>query len=403
MNLCIFCRIMPIHAPGGMQRHTYMLAEGLATREHTVHVITAAHPRHAGYWHEHMAGFMIHYVPGTNPRFYTPAWWRGSSQVFQQLHSVKSFDAIVSADAGAFPYLQERLKGHYSMPCVMIRHGTSIGELRTAWRSLTVRKLLAMGYILYMYLRFGRRLLPEVDLMIAGTPPIAHDALREANIRPERIVIIPNGVDITLFFPPTDKGLLKERLNLPPDDLAICVAGRVEKEKGIDYLLDAFHQILQQHTGVKLVIVGSGKALTNLRQRSRRLDLDDWVIFAGSVANEDMPCFYGASDIFVMPTLREESIPFVVLEAMACGLPVIASDVSGNKAIIEDGKEGFLFRMGDVPDLVDKLSKLIPPENRDLRVKMGISGRAKIVKEYSIEVMVERIESVIRKAVVGCS
>ena len=159
------------------------------------------------------------------------------------------------------------------------------------------------------------------------------------------------------------------------DDLLIGVVGRLSPEKGgVDNLIRATYQLPEQHRKVRLLIVGDGPVRANLENldaglREGNAGEGSPVIFAG--ARQDIPRLLGAMDIFVLPSLNE-ALPIVILEAMAVGLPVVATRVGGVPEIVQDGATGLLVAPGDEAALLDALSRLA--EDPALRRQAGRCG-----------------------------
>lgn len=162
--------------------------------------------------------------------------------------------------------------------------------------------------------------------------------------------IIPNGVDLEKFRPPgeifhkeTDRG--DEALPIRDEFFILCV-GRLEKVKGHQYLIDAFSKIIKEIPRAKLILVGDGSERRNFEKQAEELGVKDSVRFAGEIRHDELPHYYHQADVFVMPSLSE-GFGITAIEAMACGVAVIATRVGGLLDIIADGKGGILVEAGD--------------------------------------------------------
>ena len=188
-----------------------------------------------------------------------------------------------------------------------------------------------------------------------------------------KVVLLPNGVDTKAFRPISaeDKAELRKRLDLPDEMTIVLFVGRLEFVKGLDVLLHAWSQ-LPNHIRLRslLILVGDGAEQNNLKRMSRALGIQETVIMVGE--RQIVHDYYSAADIFVLPS-RSEGMPVALMEAMASGLPVIASNVGGSREVIEHGKNGILFESESYNDLAEKLA-LITLE-RCKWSKMGILGR----------------------------
>jgi glycosyltransferase involved in cell wall biosynthesis len=172
---------------------------------------------------------------------------------------------------------------------------------------------------------------------------------------PEKICTIPLGVDTQVFSP--------QELDKQDEDNEILFAGYLYKLKGVEYLIKAVHLANKQGTPVKLRIVGDGPDKKRLTELVEALHMEGLVTFEGLVSHTLMPRYYRQCDVFCFPTLGE---PFgkVVIEAMACAKPVIASNIGGPAEIIEDNRTGLLVPAADSRSLADRMWSW-------LRIKQG--------------------------------
>jgi len=200
---------------------------------------------------------------------------------------------------------------------------------------------------------------------------------------PFPVRVIPNGVD-TIFFRPASND--EEPTNA--DVFRILFVGRMPPEKNVGLLLEAVADLRYRATKrILLDIVGDGPARQDLERVASGLGLSDCVSWHGWRCKEDVASLYRRADCFVNPSLFE-GLPNTVLEAMASGLPVIASNVGGNDELVEPGRTGFLFDLSQSGALPEKLATLM--ENRDICKAMGARGREIVRAEYSWQGVAER-------------
>lgn len=176
-------------------------------------------------------------------------------------------------------------------------------------------------------------------------------------------------------------------LELPPPPPAepgveVLYAGRLRTRKAVAMLIEAFSRVHEQAPTARLVVAGDGEQRPALEEQVRRLDLADTVRFAGAVPHDRMPELYAAADVFCLPSLYE-GFPLAILEAMAAGLPVVATSVAGNPEAVEDGVHGRLVEAEDAAGLAVALLDLI--EDEDARRRMGRQARQRVEEEFSIE------------------
>lgn len=165
--------------------------------------------------------------------------------------------------------------------------------------------------------------------------------------------IIPIGVDLHRFSPKVSKiAKFKDR------KVNILFVGRLDKRKGIQYLLKAYHRLSQQISDVRLIIVGDGPKKQKARDYVRKEELKN-VVFAGAVSRQALPSWYATADIFCSPATHGESFGVVLLEAMASGLPVVAFDNPGYKCVFPDFGRDFLVPIKNVSALTRALLTLV--------------------------------------------
>ena len=212
-----------------------------------------------------------------------------------------------------------------------------------------------------------------------------------------KIVVIPNGINVQNFDIPLSKEECRGRLGLPLDKNIILFVGNLTPYKGPDVLVRAMQKIAQEVPDTELVFVGSGKMRDELGKLAEKIGIKNHLKFTGFVEESMKPLYYKAADIFVLPsTLNTEVFPIVLLEASAAGLPMVVSNLNTFKCIIEDGYNGLFTKRGDENSLVDAIVYLL--KNEDLRKKMGENARKK-VKNYSWERIAEMIEEVYKSLI----
>lgn len=206
------------------------------------------------------------------------------------------------------------------------------------------------------------------------------------------VVEIPNGVDINKFHPEIDCNDIRDKYNLWDKDVLLFVRAldKAHYHSGLEYLLKSFTKI--ENKSAVLLIVGGGNLKNYYISLSKKLGVANKVIFVGSVPNEDMPRYYVASDIVVLPSILTESFGMILIEAMATGKTVIASNLPGVRTVVDDGKDGLLIVPKNVNDLTSKIQYLL--DNEELRSKFGKSGREKIKKRYPWEKIAKETEKV---------
>jgi D-inositol-3-phosphate glycosyltransferase len=190
----------------------------------------------------------------------------------------------------------------------------------------------------------------------------------------DRIAVVPCGVDLDLFAP-MEKEAARGKLGLKPGERVILFVGRIEPLKGIDILISAAAQLHEDENFVVLIVGGderAAKQIEELTAHARRLDIDHHISWVGSVPHADLPLYYNAADVCVVPSYYE-SFGLVAVEAMACGTPVVASRVGGLTSTIMDGETGYLIPWRCPEPFAERLELLL--DNDELRASFGLAGR----------------------------
>ncbi|HEU5015260.1 MAG TPA: glycosyltransferase [Roseiflexaceae bacterium] len=230
-----------------------------------------------------------------------------------------------------------------------------------------------------------RHVAAEADVLVAATPLDRADLVWHCGAEPQRIEVIPCGVDVQRFAV-RDMAAARAALDLPPlPHRIVLLVGRIEPLKGIDALIEAVALLRQRHPewSERLVALVVGGA--NEGERSRwnaeqqrlhalrvKLGVEQNVCFLGAQSQERLPQFYAASDIVTMPS-HYESFGMAALEGLACGRPVVATNAGGPAYIVEDGVSGLLTPPNNPSALADQVERLLA--NDALRTNMGRAAR----------------------------
>lgn len=223
----------------------------------------------------------------------------------------------------------------------------------------------------------------EAAAVVANSEGLAALARRSAGAVPIRM--IPNGVDTARFRSSGRTGR--------EGPARLLFVGRVVRQKGLDVLLDAL-ALLPGDAAFELTVVGDGPLREALAGQARRLGLEGRVSFAGWLGREAMPGVFDRADVFVFPS-RDEGMPNAVLEAMASGLPVVATRISGNEELVVDGETGFLAQPDAPAALAGALSRLIA--DPALGRRLGAAGRERVTREFSWRAVAEAYVALCRE------
>jgi glycosyltransferase involved in cell wall biosynthesis len=226
---------------------------------------------------------------------------------------------------------------------------------------------------------------------ICVSDALRHSLLKDFGFPAGRVKTIHNGVSISEFVPSDDCGSdVRERLGCGQDEFVLVCVARLSEQKRIDVLLEALARVLREGFGCKCIIVGDGPGRNQLREQARSIGLSGHVFFEGF--HEDVRPYLQAGSAFIL-TSDTEGLPLSILEAMACGLPSIVTDVGGNAELITHRVHGMIVPRESVDAIAEAISYLANhPEERAQMAKMA---RAKACEAFDIEKAMAEIREVI--------
>jgi glycosyltransferase involved in cell wall biosynthesis len=221
---------------------------------------------------------------------------------------------------------------------------------------------------------------------------------RVARDDPQKLIEMPNGVDAEVFSPGEDASRLRARLGISPDAVVaafVATLDRAHHFKRLDVAIDGLARM--EAADVHLVVAGGGELLEGFHERARAAGVGDRVHVLGAVPHAELPNVLRAADLFLLTTEPPESFGIVLIEAMACGLPAIATNYPGVAAVIDEGETGLLVDQGDPVAVAEALGKL--SRDASMRARMGASGREKALREWSWPQLVDRMDAAYAEAI----
>jgi D-inositol-3-phosphate glycosyltransferase len=252
------------------------------------------------------------------------------------------------------------------------------------------------------------------DRVVAATPAELAQLQWLYRADTSKVEIVPPGVDISHFYPiPQDEA--KEFIGLQPCDQLLLFVGRIEPLKGIDNLIEAIAILRRQGVYVSLSVIGGDpdqvvvshdgaetkrsvefnmSEMKRLQEMRARYGMEDLVAFLGRRSQDTLPYYYSAAEAVVVPS-HYESFGMVALEAMACGTPVVASQVGGLAYLVQDGETGYTVPADDPQALADALNRLL--KDPEMRARMGLKA-AEFAKEYAWSKIAARIIKIYEQA-----
>lgn len=239
----------------------------------------------------------------------------------------------------------------------------------------------------------------RADALIAVSEALAKDLVNLYGIPPERVHVVYNGVDTEVFHRLETRDRLLKKLGLEPGSRLILYLGGFRPVKGPMYLIKALRQIYERFRNVKVLFVGNpkhpseGRYVKPMINLIKSLRISKAVHMVNNIPHHQMPEYFSAADALVVPSLYD-SFPKVILEAMACKNPVIASAVGGVTELIRDSETGILVNAGNPDELAEAIIKVL--SDTGLREKMSLKAR-KLVEQFTWKNAAKRILEVYEK------
>lgn len=252
-------------------------------------------------------------------------------------------------------------------------HGTVISVIKNKKRRILTIKFL------FSY----------VENQVIAVSNILRQAIIEfLNIDKSKIITIHNGIEINKFDIIIDKTSKRKELGLMDDDIVVGTIGRLASVKNQKVLIQAIRYLLNRLPKIKLILIGKGPLEEELKIFTQNLNLTSKVLFLGQ--RDDIPELLKIMDVFTLPSLHE-GISITLLEAMASGTPVIATDVGGNSEVVINGETGILIPPNDPIRLAEAINDIIKDKNK--ATLYAQAAKVQIKNKFSLEKMVEKYEN----------
>jgi len=233
------------------------------------------------------------------------------------------------------------------------------------------------------------------DVIVANSEAVREDVIRQEKVEPSRVRVIYNGIDPSLYDLPADP-TLRASLGIPARAKVVGVVANLIHYKGHRFFLQACQEIKRKHQAVTFLLIGDGPLRRELEGLARELGLEKDVLFLGS--RQDVPQLLALMDVVVLPSL-EEGFPNAILEAMAAGKPVVATEVGGIPEAVVHGETGLLVPPKDPEALADAILRLL--DDPQLALEMGRAGRDRVRKAFGLDRMVREMEGLYEELIAG--
>jgi glycosyltransferase involved in cell wall biosynthesis len=373
-RLCIVTHTFLPHV-GGIERVVYEQSKRLMKKQFDIEVLTHRNYTPRRYTYD---GIKVRCYDALNIGFRL-----GIPYPIPNVTSASTFlTAIKSSDlvhAHGHPYLSSlaaaKLAKRYGKPFVLTQHNTFI-EYNGIWDNIEKVNDAAVG----------KQTIKTAERIIVISKATKNYVLR-LGADSKKISVIYNGVDLERFkLMPEAKERVRGKLGIPEDAVIALTVRRLVYKNGIDTLLESARIAIKENPKVVFLVVGKGPDFEDVKTRIAELGIEKKFILAGFVSDEDLPSYYNAADFFVLPSKSGEGLPLVALEAMACGLPVIATDVGGIGEIMIKGF-GKLVAPSKPSALAEAVVEFAGMKSAGLRLKL----RQIMTEKYSWDSNVEKL------------
>ena len=360
--------VLPFHSYCGTGRYVHGLAKHLVEAGATVDIVTPPEMDERPV-KDSADGITYHFIPPQvkGSRFF--GFYRS-----YHLHNLRAarfiskmdFDVLHVFEINAFPYLFRKNR----KPVVVspFHRGTE------PWKDAGIAGRLSelpidipLGYCL-----------TRCDAVASEGPTQTKRLIGKYGLSQGKVFEVPDGVDLDLINEyVTAPAFSRRDVGLKDDDFVLISVGRLDPKKGVQYLIEAFTKVAEEIPEVKLVLIGEGSDEEMIKKMMYERKIEDTVLQAKKISDRELFSYYSLSDVFITPTLYE-GLPQVILEAMACGLPIVATETGENTQVVENGVNGILVP----PENPDEMANaMIMLKDSKIRRRLGAKSKSRI-KEY---------------------
>ena len=344
---------------GGAETYSLNIAESLAKFGHEVEVFCSKSPYDERDVIELHPKVHLHRLRAPLKIYGTPIPPSLPSRLmnlevdFLHVNFPNPYNALVGAYASKVRGVASVLTWHNDLPKV------------SKWAGILIS---IHDHLAPLYLRFYHRIVATTKAYCLTSRVISRFK--------DKVRIIHNGVDCSRFHPDNDGGIIRARYGIEEGRVILFVGAltRWHRYKGLEVLLKALRKVVKESPDVRLLVVGAGELKPYYEDLSRLYHLSDYILFAGDVPDSELPLYYAAAELLVLPSVdRSEGFGLVLLEANASGRPVVASRVGGIVEVVRDGHNGLLVEPLDAEGMAEAILLLL--EDDELRREMGKKGR----------------------------
>lgn len=401
LKICMFIRLLPHHSTGGMQDIAWFTACALTNLGHKIHIITTSHPEYKKLYDNNI---QIYFIENTVSQKYSSQWWKRSAESFIELNNKENFDIVFSTSIAAYSLFKNRYLQKNNIASLIVMHGifwdAVISQLYLGISfSSFIKDLLRIPYYILqnLFYSYPKEFISNnrASMAVATSNEQYELMKRFYFLNEKKITKIFNAINTEIYKPRSINNNLKLELFQNTDCKILLCAARLGKEKGIQFAIKALKKLIHHNNNIRMLVIGEGQYKSQLIDLTTKLNLTNYVKFIGFVDSEKFAEYLNICDIFINPTIRKDGYDLTIIEAMACEKVVICSEVGSVKTVIDNNKNGILFKMKDINELSESVLKCL--NNKDYADTIAKNGRKTVENYFNTDLMANKYENLFYK------
>lgn len=381
---------------GGSVRVLYEQSKWFTRRGHQVHILTREEQFNKGYKENNDILEWKYPINKKNSITFLWSTIKNCKKCFNALSKKYAFDFICFHQPfSAFSVLRSSVIKNAKK--IYICHSLSYEEFQSRNHmpsGIIHGCIYQLNILIRKYLESN--VLKKSDIVVVLSQFTAQRLGAVYGIKSEKIRVIPGGIDLERFHPSKNNLCIRQKLNLPRDKMILLTVRSLVPRMGLANLITALKDIVVKAPDVHLILGGEGPLKKNLISLTNKLGLKDYVNFVGFIKEENLPDYYRAADIFVLPTKELEGFGLVTLEALASGLPVLGTPVGGTKEILGKFDPSFIFASFEPRSIAESILEKYFNFKKEPQMRMEVSNRCRdfVERHYSWEKNIDSIERI---------
>lgn len=400
MNICIISfQTQVCGSFGGVSTHVQELSSIFISLGHRVFVVCPSHYKYPNRdFVETIDDIFFYCIGGTSSSKLDYHWKFKSNKIFSQLQKDVGFECVFFEGITHKGIFYE-IKRH-GIPYFAFLHNFALTHFYNIFKEIACLRDL-LHYFLYTLPRLVYKVVSleipffrSCNAVLSASQHNAERIRKFYRIRQDKITVIPNWVDTQKFSPsPELRRVGRQRWNCPDNKIIFLFVGSLYLPKGLHVAIKSFAELLERNVDACLLVAGSGRHEKKFKDLAHKVGLieGDSIRFLGSIHHSQLPLLFNTADIFLMPSLFIEVLPYSLLEAMSCELPFISTNNPGCKEAI--GNVGISIRPASTRALTDAMIYLV--QNVEDRIRIGRLARDRVREMFSREVTLDKINEIL--------